>query len=155
MEILTTASNFKISWPALQATQLRSSTVSDYSPPIAQDVAQIDSVSVTVACPSKAVQSKIALRLIAITSADGQVVGKPQPEPSELLFAYDSQPVALGLFQGNASLPCRGSDAGQVLRWSLNSPAASSLPGSFARIAVENLGVAVVNLTVSAMLTNL
>jgi hypothetical protein len=155
VEVLTTEPAFRLAWPALQATRLAPAAVSAYSPPIALDAAKVASVSVTVACPSEgAAAGGVALRLLAVTSADGRVVGTLQPEPSELLFAYDSAPTPLGAFLGNATgLRCRGGDAGRVLRWS---SVPRPLPGSFARLAVENVGaLAVLNLTVTVVLANL
>ena len=93
------------------------------------------------------------LELSAVTSPDGRVAGKPQPEPSELLFAYDSTPEFEEAVSFTASETCRGSDGVEVFRWSSSNKSLGELAGGFARLQVANTGTApALNLTVTATL---
>ena len=69
-----------------------------------------------------------------MTSPDGRVAGKPQPEPSELLFAYDSAPAFEEAVSFGGSETCRGSDGVEVFRWSSSNRSLGELAGGFARL---------------------
>ena len=93
------------------------------------------------------------LELSAVTSPDGRVAGKPQPEPSELLFAYSSAPAFEEAVSFGGSETCRGSDGVEVFRWSSSNKSLGELAGGFARLQVANTGTApALNLTVTATL---
>jgi hypothetical protein len=127
---------------------------------------------VTIACPppgTAAPPPRPLLQLQAVTSSDRRVVGRPQPEPSELILTYDSAPAlevmlpeqhrsGHGSAAAAVAYSCRGSSNGrhQELRWSSNNAAWRTLPGRFVRlIRGDGRAEDVHNLTVTVVLGGL